>query len=140
MNRRLEIHIDRPGLHEITRQVEAVVEESGIADGLCTVFVQHTSAGLIVNEGADPSVRRDLEAWLARLVPEGDDLYTHNDEGPDDMPSHIRAMLTGVSVSIPVIDGKLALGTWQGIYLAEHRARPHRREVLLQFLGRTSGR
>jgi len=97
MNRRLELHIDHPGLHEITKQVQAVVKESGVDDGLCTVFVQHTSAGVIINEGADPAVRRDLEAWLARLVPEGDDLYTHNDEGPDDMPSHIRAMLTGVS-------------------------------------------
>ena len=131
MNRHLEVHIDRPGLHEITKQVEKVVAESGIDDGLCTVFVQHTSAGLIVNEGADPSVRRDLEAWLARLVPEGDDLYTHNDEGPDDMPSHIRAMLTGVSVSIPVLDGKLVLGTWQGIFLWEHRRFRSKRKVVV---------
>ncbi len=131
MNRQLEIHIDRAGLHDITEKVAAVVTASGIADGLCTVFVQHTSAGLIVNEGADPSVRRDLEAWLARLVPEGDDLYTHNDEGPDDMPSHIRAMLTGVSVSIPVIDGKLALGTWQGIFLWEHRRYRNKRKVVV---------
>jgi len=131
MNRRLELHIDRPGLHEITKQVQAVVKESAIDDGLCTVFVQHTSAGVIINEGADPAVRRDLEAWLARLVPEGDELYTHNDEGPDDMPSHIRAMLTGVSVSVPVIDGKLALGTWQGIFLWEHRRFRNQRKVVV---------
>jgi secondary thiamine-phosphate synthase enzyme len=131
MNRRLEVHIDRPGLHDITRKVAAVVEKSGIEDGLCTVFVQHTSAGVIINEGADPSVRRDLEAWLARLVPEGDEIYTHNDEGPDDMPSHLRAMLTGVSVSIPVVDGKLALGTWQGIFLWEHRRFRSKRKVVV---------
>ena len=131
MNRRLEIHIDRPGLHDITKKVAAVVDKSGIGDGLCTVFVQHTSAGVIINEGADPGVRRDLEAWLARLVPEGDDLYTHNDEGPDDMPSHIRAMLTGVSVSIPIVDGKLALGTWQGIFLWEHRRFRSKRKVVV---------
>ena len=131
MNRRLEVHIDRPGLHEITQQVAAAVEQSGVDDGLCTVFVQHTSAGLIVNEGADPAVRRDLEAWLARLVPEGDELYTHTAEGPDDMPSHIRAMLTGVSVSIPIVDGKLALGTWQGIFLWEHRRYRSKRKVVV---------
>jgi len=131
MNRRLEIHVDRPGLHDITSLVAKVVQSSGVEDGLCTVFVQHTSASVIVNEGADPSVRRDLEAWLARLVPEGDDLYTHNAEGPDDMPSHLRAMLTGVSVSIPVIDGQLALGTWQGIFLWEHRRFRSKRKVVV---------
>ena len=131
MIRRLEIHVDRPGLHDITGKVAAVVEASGVEDGLCTVFVQHTSAGVIVNEGADPSVRRDLEAWLSRLVPEGDDLYTHTDEGPDDMPSHLRAMLTGVSVSIPVVGGKLALGTWQAVMLWEHRRFRSKRKVVV---------
>jgi secondary thiamine-phosphate synthase enzyme len=131
VNRRLDLHIDRTGLHDITRQVAAVVASSGVADGLSTVFVQHTSASLIVNEGADPSVRRDLEAWLARLVPEGDEIYTHNSEGPDDMPSHIRAMLTGTSVSIPIVDGKLALGTWQGIFLWEHRRYRSTRKVIV---------
>ena len=131
MNRHLEIHIDKPGLHDITEKVAAVVKASKVEDGLCTVFVQHTSAGLIVNEGADPAVRRDLEAWLARLVPEGDEIYTHNDEGPDDMPSHIRSMLTGVSVSIPIVDGKLALGTWQGIFLWEHRRFRSKRKVVV---------
>jgi len=135
MNRRLELHVDRPGLHEITKQVQAVVKESGVEDGLCTVFVQHTSAGVIINEGADPAVRRDLEAWLARLVPEGDELYTHNDEGPDDMPSHIRAALTSTTLSIPVLSGRAALGTWQGIYLYEHRRAPHHRAVAAHVIG-----
>jgi secondary thiamine-phosphate synthase enzyme len=131
MNRCLELPVGRTGLHDITKKVAAVVKASGIEDGLCTVFVQHTSASVIVNEGADPAVRRDLEAWLKRLVPEGDELYTHNAEGPDDMPSHLRAMLTGVSVSIPVVDGKLALGTWQGIFLWEHRRFRSKRKVMV---------
>ncbi len=131
MNRRLEIHIGRPGLHEITREVSAVVQASGLREGLCTVFVQHTSASVIVNEGADPAVRRDLEAWLSRLVPEGDEIYTHDAEGPDDMPSHVKATLTGCSVSIPVIDGQLALGTWQGIFLWEHRRYRNKRKVVV---------
>jgi secondary thiamine-phosphate synthase enzyme len=121
MNERVEVHIDRTGLHDITQRVQDVVRRSGLADGLCTVFVQHTSASLIINEGADPSVARDLDAWLSRLVPEGDELYTHTQEGPDDMPSHVKATLTGCSVSIPIIDGRLVLGTWQGIFLWEHR-------------------
>jgi secondary thiamine-phosphate synthase enzyme len=131
VNRTLEIHVARTGLHDITKKVAAAVAASGIEDGLCTVFVQHTSASVIINEGADPAVRRDLEAWLARLVPEGDELYTHNAEGPDDMPSHLRAMLTGVSVSIPVVGGKLALGTWQGIFLWEHRRFRSKRKVVV---------
>jgi len=134
MNHRLEIHVDRPGLHDITREVAAVVATSGVADGLCTVFVQHTSASVILNEGADPAVRRDLEAWLARLVPEGDELYTHTDEGPDDMPSHVKATLTGVSVAVPVIDGKLALGTWQAIYFCEFDG-PRNRKLVVTVLG-----
>jgi secondary thiamine-phosphate synthase enzyme len=131
MNRLLEIHVDRTGLQDITRQVTDVVAASGIQDGLCTVFVQHTSASLVVNEGADPAVRHDLEAWLDRLVPEGDKIYTHNAEGPDDMPSHLKAMLSGVSVSVPVIDGRLALGTWQGIFLWEHRRFRSKRKVVV---------
>ncbi len=109
------------GLHEFTDEVVAVVRKSGIREGLCTVFVQHTSASLIIQENADPSARRDLERWLNRLVRENDPLYTHITEGPDDMPSHIKAALTGTSLSIPMADGKLLLGTWQGIYLWEHR-------------------
>src|SRR5262245_12267498 len=121
MNRKLEIHIRRTGLHDITELVSEVVSESGVEDGLCTVFIQHTSASLLISEGADPSVKRDLDAFLARLVPEEDDLYTHTAEGPDDMPSHVRSALTASTLGIPVIGGKLALGTWQAILLWEHR-------------------
>jgi secondary thiamine-phosphate synthase enzyme len=119
------------GLFEITSEVQAVVREAGIPEGLCTVFVQHTSASLVIQENADPSARRDLEAWLSRLVSEGDPLYTHTDEGPDDMPSHIRSALTATSISVPVLDGRLSLGTWQGLYLWEHRARARTRRVIV---------
>jgi secondary thiamine-phosphate synthase enzyme len=129
--RRLTIATPGRGLHEITGDVARVVHESGTAEGLCTVFVRHTSASLTIQENADPSARRDLEAWLDRLVPEGDALYTHTAEGPDDMPAHIRAALTATSLSIPVADGRPCLGTWQGIYVWEHRRRPHRREVVV---------
>ena len=119
------------GLHEITERVARVVHDSGVEDGLCTVFIRHTSASLTIQENADPSARADLEAWLNRLVPENDRLYTHTFEGPDDMPSHIKAILTNVSLSIPVMDGRLTLGTWQGIYLWEHRRSPHTREIVV---------
>lgn len=125
------------GLHEITDLVQRVVADSGVGDGLCTVFIRHTSASIIVQENADPSARRDLEAWLDRLVPEGDPLYTHTAEGPDDMPSHIRAVLTQTSLSIPIVGGRLALGTWQGIYLWEHRRAPHQRRVVVSVLGQS---
>ena len=117
------LHIDarRQGLHMITNEVDEVVRQSGVEEGLCTLFVQHTSASLTIQENADPSARRDLEAWLDRLVAEDDPLYTHTAEGPDDMPSHIKAALTATTLSIPIADGRLALGTWQGIYLWEHR-------------------
>jgi secondary thiamine-phosphate synthase enzyme len=121
------------GLLEITGQVQSAVGKAKIADGLCTVFVRHTSASLVIQENADPSARRDLERWLNRLVPEGDPFYEHDAEGPDDMPGHIKAALTATSVSIPVSGGKLALGTWQGIYLWEHRRRGSRREVVLHI-------
>jgi secondary thiamine-phosphate synthase enzyme len=121
------------GLHEITVQVQSAVGKAKIADGLCTVFVRHTSASLVIQENADPSAKRDLERWLNRLVPEGDPFYEHDAEGPDDMPGHIKAALTATSVSIPVSGGKLALGTWQGIYLWEHRRRGSRREVVLHI-------
>jgi secondary thiamine-phosphate synthase enzyme len=111
--------------------VEAVVARAGLDEGLCTVFVRHTSASLLIQENADRSAKRDLEAWLDRLVPEDDPLYTHTSEGPDDIPSHIKAAITCVSLSIPVVDGRLALGTWQGIYLWEHRRRGGVREVLV---------
>lgn len=134
-----ELTIPTPGrgLHEITDRVQRVVADSGLGDGLCTVFVRHTSASLIIQENADPSARRDLEAWLDRLVPEGDPIYTHTAEGPDDMPSHVKAALTQTSLSIPVLSGRLALGTWQGIFLWEHRRDPHQRRVVVSVLGQS---
>lgn len=130
-----EIDTDGKGLYEVTSRVREVVEQADVAEGLCTLFLRHTSASLTVQENADPSARRDLEAWLERLVPEGDPLYTHTSEGPDDMPSHIRAALTSTSLSIPIVEGSLALGTWQGIYLWEHRRRPHRRRLVVHVGG-----
>ena len=131
MIRQLEIKVPGQGLHEITKQVDTVVRESDNDEGLCTIFIRHTSASLTIQENADPSARRDLENWLVRLVPQNDPLYTHTAEGPDDMPSHIKATLTSTSLSIPVVEGHLALGTWQGIYLWEHRSRPHTRRVTI---------
>jgi secondary thiamine-phosphate synthase enzyme len=128
---KLAIRIPGQGLHEITDQVQAIVRGSGVREGLCTVFIQHTSASLTIQENADPSAKRDLEAWLDRLVPERDSLYTHTAEGPDDMPSHIKAALTATSLSIPILDGELGLGTWQGIYVWEHRRHPGVRKVLV---------
>ena len=135
MLRTIEIATRGQGLVEITGEVEAVVRESGVGEGLCTVFVQHTSASLLVQENADPSARRDLESWLGRLVAEGDPLFTHTAEGPDDMPSHIRSALTSTSLGIPVSGGRTVLGTWQGVYLWEHRRRGHRRRVIVQVAG-----
>ena len=119
------------GLHEITAEVARLVREAGVDEGLCTLFVRHTSASLLVQENADPSARQDLERWLNRLVPEGDPFYRHDAEGPDDMPAHIKAALTATSLSIPIAKKKLLLGTWQGIYLWEHRRRGGAREVLV---------
>jgi len=128
-----EAAIDTPGrgLHEVTHIVADAVRDAGVDDGLCTVFIRHTSASLTIQENADPSARADLESWLTRHIPDGDPAFTHTAEGPDDMPSHIRAALTDVSLSIPVIGGRLGLGTWQGIYLWEHRASPHTRRLLI---------
>ena len=123
------------GLLEITRPVADWTAQSGMQSGLLTLFVRHTSASLIVQENADPDVRGDLERFFARLVPDGDKLFRHRDEGPDDMPAHVRAALTAVQLSIPFSNGRLALGTWQGIYLFEHRLKPHRREVALHLVG-----
>jgi secondary thiamine-phosphate synthase enzyme len=126
-----------PGLHEVTAEIESLVREfaraTGRQEGLCTVFVRHTSASLVVQENADPSARRDLEAFLARLVPEGDPLYRHTTEGPDDMPAHVRAALTATSLSIPIVGGRLALGAWQGVYLWEHRRRPSQRSLVVHL-------
>ncbi|MFW6051287.1 MAG: secondary thiamine-phosphate synthase enzyme YjbQ [Myxococcota bacterium] len=123
------------GTTEITDRVQAAVGESGIRDGLCTVFIHHTSASLIVCENADPQVRRDLEAFAERLVPDGDRLFRHTAEGPDDMPSHVRTVLTQTSIGIPVADGRCDLGTWQGIYLWEHRTSPHTRRITVTVVG-----
>jgi secondary thiamine-phosphate synthase enzyme len=131
MVRPLTIRISGQGLHEITREVADVVRESGVQEGLCTVFLQHTSASLTIQENADPSAKHDLERWLNRLVPENDPLYTHTAEGPDDMPSHIKAALTAASLGIPILDGKLGLGTWQGIYVWEHRKHRGQRNLLV---------
>ncbi len=119
------------GLHEITPDVRRAVRESDVDEGLCNVFVQHTSASLCINENADPTARADLEAFLDRLVPENLPYFRHTHEGPDDMPSHIKNVLTAVSLVVPVVGGDLALGTWQGIYLWEHRDRPGQRQVLV---------
>jgi secondary thiamine-phosphate synthase enzyme len=123
------------GLHEITEQVRDAVSDMHVDEGICVVFVQHTSASLTIQENADPSARRDLEDWMERSVPEGQAEFTHTMEGPDDMPSHIRSMLTDVSLSIPIVEGRLALGTWQGIYLFEHRSAAHDRRVVVQVTG-----
>ena len=131
MVRQFQLRTTGKGLFEITDRVARIVSEAEIENGICNVFLQHTSAGLIIQENADPSAKRDLERWLDRHVIENDPNYTHTTEGPDDMPSHIRAVLTGVSLSIPVINGELGLGTWQGIYLWEHRRIPHSRSVLV---------
>jgi secondary thiamine-phosphate synthase enzyme len=123
------------GLNEMTGAVRDVVRASGVRDGLCTVFVRHTSASLVIQENADPAVQRDLEAFLGRLVPDGDPLFTHVAEGPDDMPSHVKAALTRTSESIPVVAGDLALGTWQGIYVWEHRRGRRHRDVVVHVSG-----
>lgn len=120
---------------EITAEVARVVAASGIRAGVCTVFLQHTSAALILCENADPDVRRDLETILARLAPDGDPAYRHDTEGPDDMAAHARSMLTSTSVTLPVGEGRLMLGTWQGIYLFEHRTSPHARSVVVTVIG-----
>lgn len=133
--RTVELPPARRGLHDITARVQEVVAGSGVASGLCHVFLQHTSASLIIQENADPDVLHDIEVWFARMVPDGDPRYRHVDEGPDDMPSHIRAALTQPSLLIPVLDGRLALGTWQAIYLFEHRHAPHRRRIVVSVFG-----
>jgi secondary thiamine-phosphate synthase enzyme len=131
----LEIRTDRQGLLDVTRQITGWVGEQGLQTGLLTVFCRHTSCSLIIQENAAPAARHDLEAYFARVAPEDPSSYTHNDEGPDDMPAHIRSALTQVQLSIPVVEGRLALGTWQGIYLFEHRRKPHRRTLALHLLG-----
>ncbi|HET7204292.1 MAG TPA: secondary thiamine-phosphate synthase enzyme YjbQ [Steroidobacteraceae bacterium] len=133
----LHVHTPGAGLHEITPQVAECVRNAGVRQGLLTLFVQHTSCSVLVQENADPDVRRDLETFFHRLVPPSDDpamtWVRHADEGPDDMPAHIKAALTAVSLAVPIRDGRLALGQWQGIYLFEHRRRPHDRTVVVHI-------
>ena len=126
------------GTTEITDEVARIVASSGARRGLCTVFVHHTSASLIVCENADPSVRTDLERFFARLVPDGDPVFRHTAEGPDDMPAHVRSILTQASLSVPIADGHLDLGTWQGVFLFEHRTTPHRRRLTVSVVGDTA--
>ncbi|RME60762.1 MAG: YjbQ family protein [Candidatus Dadabacteria bacterium] len=122
------------GLYEITSEVFHYLKKSGVSDGLCILFIPHTSASLVIQENADPSARYDLEQWINRFIPENDPHYTHTLEGSDDMPSHIKSALTEVSLSIPIADGELMLGTWQGIYLWEHRRHSHKRKIIVKFI------
>lgn len=131
----LNVHTARRGLVEITRDIRSWVRAQDVATGLLTVFCKHTSASLLIQENAAPEVRTDLEAFFEQLAPEQAGRYAHDDEGPDDMPAHLRTALTQVQLSIPVLNGDLALGTWQGIYVFEHRRRPHDRQVVLHLLG-----
>jgi secondary thiamine-phosphate synthase enzyme len=131
----IEIATPGQGLHEITREVAGWVEARAFSEGLLTLFCRHTSASLLVQENAAPEARADLERYFARIAPEDPVAYAHDDEGPDDMPAHLRAALTAVQLSIPLIGGRLALGAWQGLYLFEHRRRPHRRTIALHLLG-----
>ncbi|MGB5469375.1 MAG: secondary thiamine-phosphate synthase enzyme YjbQ [Woeseiaceae bacterium] len=131
----LEIRTQGRGTYDLSREVQRAVRDSGIQSGLCHVFIRHTSASLMVCENADPSVMTDLETFMSRYVPDGDPMFTHTAEGPDDMPAHIRSILTQSDLNIPVRDGRCALGTWQGIYLWEHRNAPHTRRVILTVQG-----
>ena len=124
-----------PGLVDVTKRIEAVVAASAVETGLCTVFLQHTSASLVIQENADPAVLRDLEKWMARVAPEDARAYEHDDEGPDDMPGHLRSSVTKTSETIPITKGRLALGTWQALYLWEHRRTPHTRTLVVHVQG-----
>jgi secondary thiamine-phosphate synthase enzyme len=130
----LTLTAPRQGLHLVTREVERWVSAQGIEEGLLTLFIRHTSASLLIQENAAPAARRDLERWLERIAPESP-AYEHDDEGPDDMPAHLRSALTATSLSIPVLNGRMVLGTWQGIYLCEHRSHPTPREIALHLIG-----
>ncbi len=131
----LSIHTRGRGTYDISDEIESFIAQSGVRTGLCHVFVHHTSASLILCENADPDVRRDLETFMARLVPDGDPDFIHRDEGPDDMPAHVRTVLTQTGLIIPVTEGRSALGVWQGVYLWEHRTAPHHRRLTLTVQG-----
>lgn len=126
------------GTYDLSQQIQSIVAASGIRTGLCHVFVRHTSASLMLCENADPAVRRDLETFMQRQVPDGDPMFTHTAEGPDDMPAHVRSILTQSDLNLPVTNGRCALGTWQGVYLWEHRFAPHRRKITLTISGESS--
>ena len=132
---RIEVRTKGKGLYEITGEVQSKIDECGVRNGTATVFVQHTSCSVIIMENADPTARRDLEEFFDRLVPEDADYFAHNSEGRDDMPSHIRMVLTRTSETVPIVNGEMQLGTWQGIFLFEHRRAPHRRKVLVTLIG-----
>ncbi|MBU6246382.1 MAG: secondary thiamine-phosphate synthase enzyme YjbQ [Xanthomonadaceae bacterium] len=129
------VHTRGRGFSEITDELSNAIAASGVQTGLAHVFTAHTSCSLLIGENADPTVREDLERWFARAVPDGDPLFRHDDEGPDDMPAHVRSVLTGVSLTLPVHGGRLALGTWQGVYLWEHRTDAHQRRVQVTVIG-----
>ena len=131
----LEVRTKGKGLYEITDEVESKIEKCGIRNGAVTVFVQHTSCSIVIMENADRTARRDLEEFFNRLVPEDADYFTHDSEGSDDMPSHIRMVLTRTSETVPIADGKMQLGTWQGIFIFEHRRAPHRRKIFVTIIG-----
>ena len=123
------------GTYNITRDIEKIIHASPIKTGLCNIFIKHTSASLIISENADPDVRHDLESFMEKIAPDGDPSYAHQDEGPDDMPAHIRTVLTQTAISIPVVNGEAGLGTWQGIYCWEHRTHPHQRNLIITVTG-----
>ena len=131
----LEVRSHGKGLYEITDEVQSKIDNCGVRNGTVTFFVQHTSCSIVIMENADPTARRDLEEFFDRLVPEDADYFTHDSEGSDDMPSHIRMVLTHTSETVPIVDGKMQLGTWQGIFLFEHRRAPHRRRVFITMIG-----
>ena len=135
LQEKIDIETRGRGTVDVTDEVQRAVRQSAIRTGLASIFIHHTSASLMICENADPSVRRDLETFMTRVAPDGDPAHEHDAEGPDDMPAHIRTMLTGSDLSVPVTGGRLALGTWQGIYVWEHRHRPHSRRVVVHFIG-----
>ncbi|HLH48819.1 MAG TPA: secondary thiamine-phosphate synthase enzyme YjbQ [Roseiarcus sp.] len=131
----LRIQTSGRGLHEITGEIVAWLDRQNVSTGLLTLFCRHTSASLLIQENAAPAVKADLENFFAEIAPEDPGRYAHNDEGPDDMPAHLRTALTGVNLAVPIIGGRLQLGTWQGVYFFEHRRRPHRREIAMHVIG-----
>ncbi len=131
----IEVRTSGRGVYDISRDVQRCVGESGVAVGVCQVFIRHTSASLMLCENADPAVLRDMETFMSRTVPDGDPMFTHTAEGPDDMPAHVRSVLTHTGLTLPVRDGRCALGTWQGVFVWEHRYAPHTRRVLVTVQG-----